>query len=251
MRPWIGGTGTVREGLSLKKKVRVGVMIGILLLVVVSGVAAVSGFDFGFGSEEAKIRAFGETVKAVDGDGDGDDDRGDDGDGKIVAYYNGKPVLQASVVLRRKMFALSEKPTEEVGNDVDKSGYTDQDYIDEIIMEMILLEEAEKRGLAAGEQEIQAQVDMSKQAYAENEMAKQTVDTFCKAADMTVEEYFDRLPSLLAPSISRNHLKAEFSKEHQKEHDSMDQTEISKAFEAYAQDLLTQQYEKGTISLVG
>ena len=76
---------------------------------------------------------------------------------------------------------------------------SDGEIMTQILIGMLLLEEAERRGLAATEAEIQEMVDMAKEAYTIPE-GKELLDDYCTGAGITLEEYYELLRSQ-APTI--------------------------------------------------
>lgn len=80
---------------------------------------------------------------------------------------------------------------------------SDRAVAERLLRSRILLEEAEKRGIAATEAEIQAQLDATKQWYAENEEVRQRTDVYCANAGISFEEYLHRLEAQLPATIAR------------------------------------------------
>jgi len=213
------------EVLFVKKKKIVAVFAFVFLLIL-TGFTAKALLDENF----SKTKSFGEIVSM----------QKENNDNVIVASYKNHPVTKASVELRKKIFELSEKPESEEIPFTDKSKYTDREYIDELIIEMILLEKATESGLAATDEEVKAQVEATKKLYEENAAARLGVTTYCETAGLTIDEYFEALPSLLAPRIGRGKYQLAFTEKYQNEHPKSDGIDALQAYEDYQRDLLKQ-----------
>lgn len=107
----------------------------------------------------------------------------------VAAVYNGHEILVSDIQYANNIEAT-------VGTGEQK---TDLAVINELIQGIIMVEEAERRGLAATEAEIQEMVDMAKEAYT-IPSGKELLDDYCAGAGITLEEYYARLRSQ-APTI--------------------------------------------------
>lgn len=105
----------------------------------------------------------------------------------VAATYQGEPIRK-SVVAEQKKAA---------GGDV-----SDREIIDRIITNLIMLEEAEKRGLTATEEEVET--FLAETVYAAYEMpeGKESIDSYCASAGLTYEEYVqsvrEQAPKIIA-----------------------------------------------------
>ena len=111
----------------------------------------------------------------------------------IAAVYGTHEITLEAVEQYRENVALA-------GGEAPQS---DRAVVDGLLRNLILLEEAEKRGIAATEAEIQAQIDATKQWYAENEEVKQRTDYYCASAGISFEEYLRILEAQLPRTIAR------------------------------------------------
>lgn len=111
----------------------------------------------------------------------------------IAAVYGTHEITQEDVEQYRETASLA-------GGEAAQS---DREIVELLLRNLILLEEAEKRGLAATEAEIQAQLDATKQWYAENEEVKQRIDDYCAGAGISFEEYLHIIEELIPGTIAR------------------------------------------------
>lgn len=111
----------------------------------------------------------------------------------IAAVYGTHEITLEAVEQYRENVALA-------GGEAPQS---DRAVAERLLRSRILLEEAEKRGIAATEAEIQAQLDATKQWYAENEEVRQRTDVYCANAGISFEEYLHRLEVQLPATIAR------------------------------------------------
>jgi len=95
--------------------------------------------------------------------------------------------------------------------------FSDRQIVDELVKGLVLREEAEKRGLAATEQEIADFVQMTRDAYALPE-GQQMLDEYFKAAGITAEEYFDLIEQQAPGMIARQKLTDTIGQDYCKEH---------------------------------
>lgn len=125
------------------------------------------------------------------GDGTAADEPG------LLAEYHGEKVYQADVeayadTARLLAGADAELPTE-------------REILTEFLQNMVLLEEAQRLGYAATQDEIDAMVEGAKQAYALPE-GKALLEQYCEAAGMTMDEYFAELEAQAPRTIARQKL---------------------------------------------
>lgn len=112
----------------------------------------------------------------------------------VAAVYHGQEVSMETVEYYRKARS---------GADVQEISLSDRDILDEILQNMILTEEAEARGLAATEEEVDAQIELQKQWYEEYDAVRDSVDSFCAGAGIQVEAYYEILREQLPRQIAR------------------------------------------------
>ena len=90
---------------------------------------------------------------------------------------------------------------------------TDLELINSIIKNEILLEEAQKQGIVATQEDIDAYMDSLKRGYAILE-GKEMVDAYLQAMEMTLEEYYAQHRKQAPDIIARNRLTDSVMKEY-------------------------------------
>lgn len=130
-------------------------------------------------------------------------------DDKIVAAYKDYQIFQSDINYHKNMFSW--------GNSVYVSADSDLDIIKRIITGYILLEEAELKGMAATEAEIQEMVDAARASY-EIPEGRKILDDYCNGAGITFAEYLTVLEEQAPATITRQKLKNEFTREYCEEH---------------------------------
>lgn len=125
------------------------------------------------------------------GDGTAADEPG------LLAEYHGEKVYQADVE------AYSDTARLLAGADAELP--TEREILTEFLQNMVLLEEAQRLGYAATQDEIDTMVEGAKQAYALPE-GKALLEQYCEAAGITMDEYFAELEALAPRTIARQKL---------------------------------------------
>lgn len=128
----------------------------------------------------------------------------------VLAKYNGTPIMADVVQYNKEVNRLFR------GEDSTEMD-TDYEIINKIIASMILLEEANRRGLAATESEIEAMVDGAIRAYS-LPSGKEMIDPFLEGAGITFEEYLTRLREQAPRVIARQKLMDAVGKEYCEKH---------------------------------
>ena len=117
----------------------------------------------------------------------------------VVAIYDGEEISQAAIEYQRNMNIMRDAET--------ASTYqTNQDIINNIVKNMMLLEEAERQGLTATQEEIDEMMDNAYMAY-EIPEGKAMIDAYCDGAGLTTDEYFSLLREQIPDAIARQKLK--------------------------------------------
>ena len=111
----------------------------------------------------------------------------------IAAVYGAHEITLEAVEHYRETVALT-------GGEAAQS---DREVVDLLLRNLILSEEAERRGLAATQEEIQAQLDATRQWYEENETVRQGIDDYCAGAGISFEEYWSIMEEQLPGTIAR------------------------------------------------
>lgn len=146
----------------------------------------------------------------------------------VVATYRGEPIRRSVVEYQKK--AAGE-------------ALSDREIIDRILTNRIVLEEAEKRGLTATEEEVET--FLAETVYAAYEMpeGKESIDTYCASAGLTYEEYVqsvqEQAPKIIAKAKWEEAIAQEYCDANGIEFDSMNPSqEVRDAVAAYKADLL-------------
>ncbi len=129
----------------------------------------------------------------------------------VLAEYNGIKVTQAMVDQQQSATKLSASGADVGAYRVDTSSKA---IVERILTGQMLLEEAESKGLAATEAEIEEHVATLKKGYADYPEVKKQVDEYCNGAGLSIDEYWAQVREQAYGTISRNKLKASFEKEY-------------------------------------
>lgn len=155
-------------------------------------------------------------------------------DSTVLAEYNGLKVTQA-MVDRQQSY----------GSNPGIGDTSSQAIVERILTGQMLLEEAESKGLAATEAEIEEHVATLKKGYADYPEVKKQVDEYCDGAGLSIDEYWAQVREQAYGTISRSKLKADFEKEYCDKTGYTGSTEtqeyadmIEKAFDEHRSELL-------------
>lgn len=135
----------------------------------------------------------------------------------VAATYRGEPIMQSVVE--------NQKETAELRNNTAAEAVSEREIIDRIIANMIVLEEAEKRGLTATEEEVET--FLADTVYASYEMpeGKEIIDSYCASAGLTYEEYVqsvrEQAPTIIAKAKWEEAIAREYCDANGIEFDSM------------------------------
>lgn len=152
---------------------------------------------------------------------------------QLAAVYHEQAITKSAVELHRRTRMLL----------LDETSDDDSDYqiIQMIVESMILVEEAERLGLGATQEEINAMVEEQKRNYEIPEV-KEYLDEYCLGAEITTEEYFAYIEQIAPSYISKQKLRDEIGRQYCEEH-GLEFTEINPpqemldAIDAYIEDL--------------
>ena len=150
---------------------------------------------------------------------------------EVVAEYKGQPILASQLAQWRESYRLTgaQPPS-------------DQELLRQLVENLVLEEEANRRGLAATQDEIDDMVQSVKDSY-ELPDGKEILDNYCKNAGITIEEYFDRIrevsPSILARRKLETALGQEYCQEHGLEYTTVNPPEeLTEAVEQAMEELI-------------
>lgn len=106
----------------------------------------------------------------------------------------------------------------EVKRQLGGGAVSDKDMVDEILVNTIMLDEAESRGLSVTQEEIDAMLQSQHDNYDAFEEIRTIIDDYCKEQDMTTEQYFAVLEEQIPRSILRQKLRDALGEEYCAEH---------------------------------
>ena len=182
------GAGGRRRGYKMKKKTIIAVCA--VLAVIALGAAAYAAIDSDYFFSTGKY--YREAIEKRDTDPE------------IVATFNEHEIYRSAVDYMRQMnVARSAQEAKKYGSD--------RDIIDRLVENILILEEAEKRGLAATDEEIEQMVNSAKMTY-EMPSGKEYLDRYCEGAGITIDEYYDILREQAPRTIARQKLKNEIGR---------------------------------------
>lgn len=125
---------------------------------------------------------------------------------EVVAEYKGQPILASQLAQWRESYRLTgaQPPS-------------DQELLRQLVENLVLEEEAKRRGLAATQDEIDDMVQSVKDSY-ELPEGKEILDNYCKNAGITLEQYFDQVREVAPSILVRRKLETTLGKEYCQEH---------------------------------
>lgn len=106
----------------------------------------------------------------------------------------------------------------EVKRQLGGGAVSDREAVDELLINNIMLDEAESRGLSVSQEEIDAMLQSQHDNYENYEEIRAIIDDYCKEQDMTVEQYFAVLEEQVPRSILRQKLRDALGQEYCAEH---------------------------------
>ena len=126
---------------------------------------------------------------------------------EVVAEYKGQPILASQLAQWRESYRLTgaQPPS-------------DQELLRQLVENLVLEEEATRRGLAATQDEIDDMVQSVKDSY-ELPEGKEILDNYCKDAGITLEQYFDQVREVAPSILARRKLETALGQEYCQEHD--------------------------------
>ena len=146
----------------------------------------------------------------------------------VAATYKGEPIRKSVVAEQKK----------EAGEAV-----SDREIIDRIITNLIMLEEAEERGLTATEEEVEK--FLAETVYAAYEMpeGKEIIDSYCASTGLTYEEYVqsvrEQAPKIIVKAKLEEAVAREYCDANGIEFDSLNPSqEVKDAVNDYQAELL-------------
>lgn len=125
---------------------------------------------------------------------------------EVVAEYKGQPILASQLAQWRESYRLTgaQPPS-------------DPELLRQLVENLVLEEEAARRGLAATQSEIDDMVQSVKDSY-ELPDGKEILDNYCKNAGITLEQYFDQVREVAPSILARRKLETALGEEYCREH---------------------------------
>ena len=133
---------------------------------------------------------------------------------EVVAEYKGQPILASQLAQWRESYRLTgaQPPS-------------DQELLRQLVENLVLEEEATRRGLTATQEEINDMVQSVKDSYELSE-GKEILDNYCKNAGITLEQYFDQVREVAPSILARRKLETALGEEYCQEH-GLDYTTVN------------------------
>lgn len=130
----------------------------------------------------------------------------------VIAEYGSHKITKGTIDYYRNMQSLG------YGGDSTNSIVDDRTIANQLILNIILEEEARRLGLAATDDEVE---EMFKAVLLSYEIpdGKAFIDDYCKGAGITVQEYFKLVLEQLPETITRQKLKDEIGRNYCKENE--------------------------------
>lgn len=124
----------------------------------------------------------------------------------VAAMFHGTVITKEQVELNRKVRQLYPESLD--------SDLSDKELVDTIVRGLIMVEEAERLGVEATQEEIDETLRLQREAYDTYPESKKVVDEYCAGMDMTVEEYFTLMETELYDTGSHQKLRDEYGREY-------------------------------------
>ncbi len=121
------------------------------------------------------------------------------------------------------------------------AGVSERDLINVVLRGFMLLEEAEQRGLAATQEEIEAMVEGNRMAY-EMPEGKQSMDDYCAGAGISIEEHYEIIRAQAPETIAIQKLELAVAQEYCEENGvefSMSDKKVKAAVEKFKNELFS------------
>ncbi len=192
----------------MKKKI---IIAGLIVVVACSIIAA----TIAYGDNITFMSAIGEALS---------DTQMTENSEEILATYNGNAVTKEMLDYQH---SLAEYRTDK--SYIDES---DMDIINRILAGYIIIEEAEKAGLSATQEEISQMVSDAKNNYDSIPEIKSYLDEYCAAAKISIQQYFDAVEEQAFATITHLKYKNKFLEEFYNAYSSDNET--------YPADIATQ-----------
>ena len=154
-------------------------------------------------------------------------------DDPVVASYKDTQITQSEVAYEKQNLIGT------TGNEA----VSDADALDRILLNLIMLDEAEQRGLSVTQEEVDAELAGQRKNYKDYEEVRTYVDDYCAKMGITTEQYFDtvaeQLPRRMLRQMLRDALGQEYCAQHGLEFTKVNPPEqMTEYVDQYLDDLL-------------
>lgn len=126
----------------------------------------------------------------------------------VVAAY-GETELRRSLVdaVKKNMQALSGA-----------KAVSDKEAADQLLLNLIMLDEAKRRGLSVTQEQVDAEFEGQKKNYESYPEVQQYIDDYCAQAGITLDAYYDAVRDQLPRTMLRQLLRDELGREYCQTH---------------------------------
>ena len=125
-------------------------------------------------------------------------------DDPVVATYKDTQILQSEVAYEKE-------------NQINVTGdktVSDADALEQILLNLIMLDEAEQRGLSVTQEEVDAEMAGQRKNYEEYEEVRSYIEGWCTKMGITTEQYFDMVAEQLPHRMLRQRLRDTLGQEY-------------------------------------
>ena len=126
----------------------------------------------------------------------------------VVATYKDTQILQSEVAYEKE-------------NQITVTGdktVSDADALEQILLNLIMLDEAEQRGLPVTQEEVDAEMAGQRKNYEEYEEVRSYIEGWCTKMGITTEQYFDMVAEQLPHRMLRQRLRDTLGQEYCAQH---------------------------------
>lgn len=103
---------------------------------------------------------------------------------------------------------------------------TTEEVVEQLVIGKLMLDEAEKMGLTATEEEVERELSNLKEGYNSTPEAKEMIDEYCAGAGITLEEYWAEIEQSMPDLVSRGKLQNAMYEAFLAEHPDASQEEL-------------------------
>lgn len=188
------------------KKIKTKWIISLFVIIAAAALiaTAVSAVEGGFSeSSEFSMFSLGKYLREGKEKHDRETSKKSKSDTDIIARYKEYDIYRSQIEYTRNVGLMNSADNAE-------KYAIDRDVANRIIENIMLGEEAERRGLSATEEEIEAMLNSAREAY-EMPEGKEMLDQYCAGAGITIDEYYEDLLEKAPRIIARNKLLNEIS----------------------------------------